>query len=137
MNANDFKESFRLIEQGIRQLQGGPVDYYCNKLCGAYEYLLSIAPHPAGSRVELAKTPEINAKDSYGWMGSKHFLVEGSVAIVREVDADARGFSYQLEFEDESWIDPTTNAVNAIPPERRHVYGFRADYVRAHNGTGD
>lgn len=48
--------------------------------------LFDRAPFKDGDRVRLKKTPEINIKDSWGWMHAKHFLVEGCEGTVSDVD---------------------------------------------------
>ncbi len=67
--------------------------------------LFDRAPFKAGDRVRLTVTPEINEKDSWGWMGSKHFLVKGAVATVHSVDFRDGKFNALLYFDDETWKD--------------------------------
>jgi hypothetical protein len=43
------------------------------------------APFKVGDRAVLRSPPEINKKDSWGWMHAKHFLVAGAVGSVADV----------------------------------------------------
>jgi hypothetical protein len=79
-----------------------------------------------GDRVELAITPEINERDSWGWMCSKHFLVEGAIATVREIDY--RGdFGYSIVFDNESWKD-RDGVIH--PTKDKHTYYFAEEKLR-------
>lgn len=88
-----------------------------------------VAPYKPGDRVELAVTPEITAEKSWGWMGSKHFLVEGAKAVVHSVDLDKYGWTLNLYFDDESWIG-YDDKVHRVSEHSRHLYSFNACKVR-------
>lgn len=66
--------------------------------------LFERSPIKKGARVRLTKTPDINEKDSWGWLGAKHFLVAGAMATVADVDFSKGKFSAGLVFDDESWL---------------------------------
>jgi hypothetical protein len=102
----------------------------------AYYYLtrvlkgaVAIAPYAKGDRVELVATPEINMQDSWGWMASKHFLIEGAAATVHAIELWDKGWSVSLKFDDDSWIDQA-GKVNPIAEERRSLYCFGARWIR-------
>jgi hypothetical protein len=127
MNIENVKRGVKLIQDGIGVLSAGPLEYYLRKLIECQELLVTkYAPFKVGDRVILTKTPDINSKDSWGWMGSKHFLVKGAHGTVRSVDVDGRGFSASVEFDDESWIAPD-GCINPI--KDKHVFGFHEDYL--------
>lgn len=129
MDIERVKRGFKLMEEGMQILGGGPLDFYTRKLVECYDLLIDrYSPHKVGDRVVLCRTPEISPKKSHGWMGSKHFLVKGAAAVVREVSADARGFSYELEFEGESWID-RDGKESPIPAKDRHVFHFGEEWI--------
>lgn len=99
------------VRNGIQELESGGGDYYLRQL-GMYARALfdRFAPFKVGDRVRLRKTPEINVHDSWGWMGSKHFLVEGREGVVREVDYHVdrngnEGFFAMVEWDNQTWID--------------------------------
>ena len=89
--------------------------------------LFERSPIKKGARVRLTKTPIINAERAWGWLGSKHFLVDRAAAIVDDVDFHEGKFSAALLFDEESYISPCgANKGQAIKvaPEKRHQYWF-------------
>ena len=78
--------------------------YYWKRLQECAKALFERGPFKEGDRVRLTRTPEINENTSWGWIGSKHFLVAGALATVREVDFYDGRFVAGLHFDDESWI---------------------------------
>lgn len=138
MDIEKVRAGLKLLEQGMAMLGGGPMDYYCRRLTECYDYLLTLAPHKIGDRVRLTDTPVINERESWGWLGAKHFLVKGAIATVVSVDAHGDGFSYGLEFEHDSWINSYTKEVNPRPPKERDVYGFKGRWIEGlrDNGNG-
>ena len=62
-------------------------------------------PYQIGERVMLVKTPVINAKESWGWLGAKHFLIQGATATVHQREFYDGRFIFGLYFDDETWID--------------------------------
>ncbi len=84
-----------------------------------------------GDRVELAKTPVINSTEAWGWMSSRHFLVEGAKGVVREVSYYRSRFVYSVEFDDEvSWIDDKDVIHPYTDNSRKHVYSFAESNLR-------
>lgn len=136
MDIEKVKSGLKLLDQGMRQLGAGPMDFYANRLVECYEFLLTLAPHKVGDRVRLVDAPPINERDSWGWMHAKHFIVKGAIAVVAWVEADGEGFSYFLQFDDDSWINTHTKAINPRPPTDRGTYGLRGKWLEGchHNG---
>jgi hypothetical protein len=128
-----------LIEQLSRK---SDLHYAVRCLAAAHHLLVTkYAPFHEGDRVELSKTPEINEKRAPGWMGCKHFLIEGAMGIVRHVgvhpamkdckqgDIEAH-LSYGIEFDDESAMVDGKRI--EIKGEDRHLYTFGENYLRLH-----
>lgn len=129
MDIETVKKGFKLMEDGMRILGGGPLDFYVRKLTECYDLLISrYAPFKIGERVILTKTPEIGSVDRWGWLGSKHFLIKGAVGSVTFVEADGDGFRFSVVFDDDSWIDH--HGVKQPTKEKGH-FGFREDYLVA------
>jgi hypothetical protein len=144
MDIEKVKQGLKLLDEGMRLLGAGPMDYYAQRLVGCYEFLLTLAPHQPGDRVRLIDTPVITERESWGWLGGKHFLVKGAIAVVHSVEANFDGFSYFLKFEDDSWINSYTKEVNPRPPKERDIYGFREKWIEKtpdsacpNNGSGN
>jgi hypothetical protein len=104
-DTDEITEGVKLIEQGMRRLATGPLDYNLKKLVKARELLLTrFAPFKVGDRVTLAK--ELYVAPDSGWIFCKHFLVPGSVGRVKDSDCDADGrLRFFIEFENQTWID--------------------------------
>lgn len=129
MNAKNVKEAMELIDKGIGMLRRGPFDFYMQRLTDCYDLLIErFAPFKVGDRVLLTRTPEINEKTAPGWIGSKHFLVKGAIGTVREVYCDGKEFGFQIEFDDETWLDRDGKAQ---PVSQKHTYHFREDCLVA------
>lgn len=81
-------------------------------------------PFKVGDKVKLTRTPEITETKAWGWMGSKHFLVKGAVATVREIDyrSESNCFEYWLEFDNDSFINSITKEV--VPIVARKLFVF-------------
>ena len=125
----NVKKAAEMIRDGLSHLSGGGLDYYLRELCAAYDYLIANhAPFVPGQRVTLNYTPTINEKTSWGWIGSKHFLVEGALATIKEARFGSSGWSVDVEFDDDSWIHPTTKGRMYREPTERHLYRFSASH---------
>lgn len=87
-------------------------------------------PHKVGDIVRLTKTPDINQETSWGWMGAKHFLVEGAIATVHSREFYDGLFRFGLCFGNETWID-----MNGIkhPPDRLSIYCFSENWLKSAN----
>lgn len=84
------------------------IEWHLKKVEGYATALFDrFCPFKVGDRVRLTRTPEITTEKSWGWIGSKHFLMKGALATVADVDyrADGKCFEYLLKFDDDSWID--------------------------------
>lgn len=118
------------LEKTLRHISTSQLPYYLRELVGAKEFLIRrFSPFKVGDRVELSYTPKIDPQNSWGWMGSKHFLLEGAQAVVEKVDCGSSGFSYAVIFDDESWIDHTGN-VHARPEDEKHRFHFNETGLR-------
>lgn len=129
MNTSDIREAASLIKQGMSILDGGPLEFYLERLSRCYDFLLTLAPLQPGARITLAATPVITELERSGWWGARHFLVEGAVGTIRAVHADADGFSYDVEFDDDSWIETHSKTVHKRPPEARGFFHFKPKWL--------
>lgn len=81
-------------------------------------------PFSKGDRVALTKTPDINPDTSWGWMGAKHFLVEGAVATVVDRQFYKGMFRFGLKFDNDSWIHHRDGSINPREENDRGLYYF-------------
>lgn len=125
MDIEHIKKAAAMMREAMAILSSGPLDYYLTEMAAAHELLMSrYAPFKVGDRVELAVTPTINCKTSYGWLGSKHFLKKGAKGTVIDASCGTRGFCFGVMFDDESWISPIDKTVNLTEPDKRHIFYF-------------
>lgn len=119
-----------------------PIDWYLGRTMQQVELLFGrYAPWRPGDRVRLTRTPLIDADHSPGWIHSKHFLVVGAIGTIESIDADRSGFSADVVFDEESWIDES-NLVGqgrgaTIPIEDKHTYGFSEEYLELASRASD
>ena len=84
--------------------------------------VFNLAKFKEGDRVKLTVTPEINDKTRWGWMGHKHYLVEGAIATVKEREFYNGQFTYSVTFDDESYLHYRTKEKIMTPPEERGIF---------------
>lgn len=101
---------------------------YCNgysELRAVLEHSLTVfelAKFKVDDRVKLIITPEINEKTRWGWMGHKHYLVEGAVATIKNREFYNGKFTYSVTFDDESYLNYKTQEKIMTPPEDRGFF---------------
>lgn len=121
-------DNINKIQVCITHLGSGPLSYRLKQLYTAYILLITqYAPFKVGDTVLLSKTPYIDP-DS-GWYHCRHFLVSGSKATIKKIEVNVlkNDLSYDLEFENESFIDRNGDII-PIDLERRHTFCFGGTY---------
>ena len=83
-------------------------------------------PFNVGDTVQLTKTPEITLEKSWVWFGSKHFLVEGAVCKVIDIDFYNGTFYFYVKFENQTWFD--CNNVEHKPKDL-NLFSFSEHYL--------
>lgn len=102
MDIDNVRDGIKLIKDGMAKLSNGPLDHYLRKLIECHDLLIErFSPAHPGDTVKLLRTPEINERQSWGWMAYKHLLKAGACATVARVEADRSGFHFDLRFEGE------------------------------------
>jgi hypothetical protein len=131
MDIANIEKAAKLMEEAQDCLRGGPFSFYLRELAASYNLLMErFCPYKVGSRVQLAKTPNITEQTAPGWMSCRHFLVKGAKGTVNKAYCGEGGFYFYVEFDDDSWIDPHTKVVR--PTENKYVFTFKeADLVPA------
>jgi len=85
-----------------------------------------------GDLVKLTKTPEITKEKSWGWLGAKHFLIEGATGRVVSRSFYNGLFMFYVQFDNESWID-FDGKVN--PMSSPSNYSFSENWLAPANYT--
>jgi hypothetical protein len=79
------------------------------------------SPFAVDDRVQLSKTLDI--AESSGWYGSRHFLVQGSKATVRSRGYRDNKFSFDVVFDNETYISTIGDTKGqALPVSSKHTY---------------
>ncbi len=103
--------------------QGVDHEWHMRKMRVYAEALFARGPFQKGDRVKLVRTPEITLEKSWGWWGSRHFLVEGAMGVVVDVDfADDRFVAY-VHFDDESWVHYATGVKHPVDRKGSFLFG--------------
>ena len=118
------------LKAGMETLQGGPLDFYLEKMAGSVEYLLTrFSPFKVGDLVELTETPEISDTVSWGWLGAKHYMVAGATGRVASVDCDRSGLSYSVVMDNQTYIFEGRKHPVSTPKS----FAFRERWLRLAN----
>lgn len=122
MDIEDIKRAASLIKEAEGILAKGPLNYYLEEMAASYEMLMKrYAPFKVGDRVALSVTPNITRETACGWMGSKHFLKKASQGRVVTAECGLSGFTFGVEFDDETWIDAEGKR---RLPQHKHSFHF-------------
>ena len=135
-------DTYQKVQKGIAALMTGVTE--ADKIISQIGYkpadkiqelidgLYSFSTFKERDRVELNKTPVINEKTSWGWIGDKHFLVEGAKATVHGVEwrAKEQTFGYLIQFDQDSWIDPITKQLVYREEHEKHLFFFGEGSLR-------
>lgn len=73
-------------------------DWYMERVEYFTKELFKYSKFKVGDIVVLNKTPVINDKEAWGWIGYKDILIKGTRAKVQGVDHYAGRFRYLLDF---------------------------------------
>lgn len=116
-----FLTAMKKLAEVQELLSHGQATIYVEQMVGAYEYLMNrFAPFWPGDTVMLLKAPDPMPS---GWVSCSHYLKPGSLAIVKHVSCDGKGFRVEVEFLDESWIN-SAGEVILLEQDRRHTFSF-------------
>jgi len=75
-----------------------------NEVLQSYASMFNrFCPYQVGDRIKLKS--DLNISDNSGWQSSKHFLIKGAIATVKDCGYRNDLFFFGLEFDDESYID--------------------------------
>jgi len=129
--ANDLKELAACATEfkgKVGSACGGSFEWGVNEVVQSYLSIFNrFCPFKIGDRVQLKSTCRITGPE-HGWYGSRHFLIAGSKAVVKERGYSDGQFSFYLEFDDESWKD---DKGQLHPATQKHVYHFGENSIEA------
>lgn len=114
----DMKNLDEAFKRFNSTVSGGPASFYFEKIMGYYEGCMAASKFKEGDRVTLK---EDWTGDASGWQHCKHFLKEGEPATVQSVDYHKGKYRYEIEFDNETWIDD--KGVKK-PTSHKHLFTF-------------
>ena len=104
------------------------IEYKTSAIVNNYQDIFDrFCPFQIGDEVILTK--EVDFAKAPNWKPSKHFLVNGAIAVVKSRDFKHGLFVFGVEFEDDSWID-TDEIIHKYEPENRHLFYIDESYLR-------
>lgn len=124
-----IRNILQIIKEGnglLSMLGDSDFEYTLERYEEYKEGLFRLSPFQIGSTVQLVNYPGVNKDKSPGWWPSRHFLVNGSVARVADMDYYKGEFRYDLVFNSETWIDDD-NKVHQ--KDRKSRYNFSGRFV--------
>ena len=96
-----------------------------NEVLQSYTSLFNrFCPYKVGDRVKLKS--DLNISDNSGWQSSKHFLIKGAIATVKDCGYRNDLFFFGLEFDDESYID---RLGEISPVTAKHLFYLSEDLI--------
>lgn len=116
---------FSKVDDFIRHFPSENITWYMAKLQEYANGLFERSPFQKGGRVRLTKTPEINSKVSWGWLGAKHFLVKGAQGTIKTIDYQDGKFRVGVLFDNETWKSSLDN--KTYPVKDKSIFLFNED----------
>ena len=122
--------------KAIRDIQktlGGQSEYKMERILSSHTHMFDrFCPFKVGDRIELASTPKIDKDTRWGWLGSKHYLIEGSPGVVVSRDYYKGRFSFDIKMDLESWVqDWGEDRGKWKSVSDRHTYCFYEGTIRS------
>ena len=97
MDINTVNKAFGKIQDGMRLMSRGPVEFYLDNLTLVYnEFFKRCSPHQIGDTVTLKDRPNTDN----GWAHYRDLLVVGTTGKVVEMNFDDCGFNFAVEILD-------------------------------------
>lgn len=98
----------------------GSFDFVIDEVVDSYISMYErFCPYDIGERVQLKE--DVDTDKASGWKGSKHFLIKGAMATIKERGYANGYFTFHIMFDDESWID---SEGEEHPIVDKHTYHF-------------
>lgn len=120
-------EQYQTAVRTIARRGASDAEYLLETIAGYIEGLFSRAPWQPGDRARLVKTPDINEKESWGWMASRHFLVEGREGVIASIDFRNGRFTCLWCPDNQTWISSMDGKERPVT-EPSH-YGFSEQWL--------
>ena len=113
----DMKNLDTAFKKFNSTVSGGPASFYFEQIMGYYEGCMAASKFKEGDRVTLKE----DWNNDVGWQHCKHFLKNGSPATVKSIDYHKGKYRYEIEFDNETWID---DKGEQRVPRNKHVFTF-------------
>jgi len=110
-----------------------------NVLTEYVEGLFSFSLFKEGDEIQLNDTWEESfakrlESGADGWKHCSHFLINGAVGEVVDVDFSDGHFRYDIMFDNESWVTQygiDRGKINPVPRKKRHTFNLHEKYLMA------
>lgn len=77
---------------------------------------------------------ELDKCSNHGWKHCKHFLIEGAVGQVKDIDYRDGKFVYDVVFDNESWVTSFGKEEGKLHPvsrDKRHIFCIWEDHLES------
>lgn len=91
------------------------------------EYIFELSKFKENQIVKLNKTPIIDEKNSWGWIGFKHFLIEGATGVIKDIRIHKGKFQYGIQFDNDSYLDYISK--KEILTDKKGTFYFSESYL--------
>lgn len=118
---NDLNNIKAKVNELDRLLNGGELGFKLSEILESHASLFNrFCPHKVGDRVQLIE--DLDIPEDSGWYSSKHFLIKGAIATVKQVGYRDDLFSFGLVFDDESWVHYRTGKIIPTKDDQKHLF---------------
>jgi len=122
-----IKDAAKAFTTAMSKACGGSFEWGIQQVVESYLSMYDrFCPYKKGDRVQLSRNIDVNS--SSGWFHSRHFLIKGSKATVANRGYSNGAFTFDVIFDDESWID-NNGEKQPTPDSNKHTYGFAEKYL--------
>lgn len=132
MNKAQVQEQIKNFKKFIdiaSQLFGQSINGYNETLSilEESEYIFELSKFKENQIIKLNKTPIIDEKNSWGWIGFKHFLIEGATGVIKDVRIHKGKFQYGIHFDNDSYM--SYHSKELILSDKKGTFYFDESYI--------
>lgn len=129
-----YADDLKMLVNEARKFQGqvngafgGSMPWGIEQLTDCFRSMFDrFSPFSVGDRVQLKETPKI--QEGSGWYHCRHFLIKGAVGTIACRGYSDGAFTFDVTFDDESWID-RLGEKHLTNANERHTFHFSETWL--------
>jgi hypothetical protein len=127
MKLEEITKACGLLEEARKIFANGPFEYYLKTLATSNEYMMNrFSPFKNDDRVALVCNLDI--PPGSGWWSCRHFLIKDAAGTVKSVECSGDGFKYDVEFDNETFLDPATFGFKSVC--KKHTFSMKEEDLK-------